>query len=65
MNTDQTDCPTCRGTGQYTVMRPIQPYKKIEPSICPNCGGTRKKTEPKPVRILSRMGKVRRTRRGV
>jgi DnaJ-class molecular chaperone len=64
MNTDQTDCPTRRGTGQYTVMRTIQPFK-IEPSICPDCGGTGKKTEPKPVRILSRMGKVRRTRQGV
>ena len=53
MNTDHTDCPTCHGTGQYTVIRPIRRYEKMEPSFCPDCGGSGKKPEKlKPVRVL-------------
>jgi DnaJ-class molecular chaperone len=68
MSIDHTDCPACHGTGQFIVMRPIRRYEKIEPLFCSECGGTGKKpekTKPKPVRIISRLARARRTRRGV
>jgi DnaJ-class molecular chaperone len=64
MNADTDVCPACHGTGQYVLMQPVQPYRKIDPpKECSRCGGTGKKLKPVP--ILSKMQKARRTRRGV
>jgi DnaJ-class molecular chaperone len=32
-------CEACNGTGFPTVMKPIQPGKRIYPAPCKKCGG--------------------------
>ena len=60
-------CVTCYGTGQLVEARPVRFGQPLQlPEQCPDCNGTgiQPKRLLRPVPIKSRMGSVRRARRG-